>query len=178
MTQEEFKKLASSGNRVEYGGIVADIMSDGMTGRRKLNEFVRETSKTDHDWLTIETGVYPVREWGGYIYIVTGTIDLTLERQSLEVVDVTDTIQDVALFPKWPGQGGTRDLAVVSREIPDEGRRDLHVLGRSGKWIWRYNFADLQLRVKAGSQSDYRRSFADRMEQIETSVDAGGSIGL
>jgi hypothetical protein len=164
------------------GEIVRQLRSD----RAARKDFIKSWESKTNSFMDVSIRFCPVREWLGYTYLFTGKIDLVEGRQTIEVLDVTDCLDQMALFPEWAGQdneywhggNGSRRYAALIQETPDEGREELHVLGEDGKYIWRYNFADLPVRVVSGSTGDYRRTLADQMEQIEQSVEAGGSIGL
>ena len=126
-----------------------------------VNELRRNLGAWDEyrnrDRRFIERKKYPVREWGGFRYIVYGTIDLTAEPQSVTVIDITDV--DAALFQNRipdtadiPGLEAERDFAVVI--TPDEGH--MAVLLENGIETWVMT-AELPVRVVPGTRDDYRR---------------------
>jgi hypothetical protein len=117
-------------------------------------------------------------EWFGRKYVVTGNIKLTDGLQKLEVIDLTSIETgkypfQVALFANtWPEQS-TRKFALVYHV--DEGHDG--ILLESGSDIW-VNYADLPIRVIPGTKQDAQLVREQQMDELEASVDAGGSIGL
>lgn len=123
-----------------------------------------------------EINMYPVREWFGFKYIVTGKMDLITGRQNLEVVDITENFEEIALFAKSRPEQTKREFAIVFHTEIDEGS-ETTVLREDGGHR-HVRFADLPVSVVRGTQQDYRDLKDDQMDMLEQSVDAGGKIGF
>lgn len=139
---------------------------------------------------------YPIREWNGQTLIVMGHIDLRQGMQRLTVIDITDSIGAdvdhalrVARFAKsWPEQGRFQTFDGETKEEidrrvrcwalvlePDEGHTSVMTESKFSPWKWA-RYADLAVRVESGTREDMRTIRALQMDELEQSVDAGGSI--
>jgi len=115
----------------------------------------------------------PVREWEGFMYIVTGKIDLREGRQNLLVIDITNCFDKVAFFADSYPEQTNREYAIVI--FPDEGQ--ISVLMESGSELW-FNLGVLPICIEPGTVQDYQEMKIEEMERMEAWVDAGGSICL
>ncbi len=93
----------------------------------------------------------PVRQWNRYKYIFTGKIDLREGRQDLLVIDITNCLDEVALFANSYPECTKREYAVVI--FPLEG--DIRVLMENGSEP-RFQLRTLTVRVEPGTVQDYQ----------------------
>jgi len=111
-----------------------------------------------------------MRVWFGRRYLVEGKINLTPDAQSLDVFDITDL--NAALFPD-PNRPYDENSQMGIIEYPDEGSLAVLLEDGADQWI---RPAYLPVRVQPGTTEDYRTTDLRIMDELEASVEAGGSI--
>lgn len=147
--------------------IVANIRNDFRGWMKQLRANV-----PDYE----EVNMYPVREWFGFKYIVTGKMDLISGRQNLEVIDITENFEEIALFAKSRPEQTKREFAIVFHTEIDEGSETTVLRSDGGHRHVR--FADLPVSVVRGTGQDYQNLRDEQMDMLEQSVNAGGKIGF
>lgn len=150
---------------------------------------LRNDSKWGYDRTAMRNlsdyNLYPTRKWGEFIYAVAGEIDLRAGAQRLRVYDITGCMASAALFVA--GYYGEYDtLAELLADYPNanvnvliyEGEGNAGILnndGFGGRWL---SSADLPIEVVPASTAARHRIREEQWEELEGSVDTGGSIGL
>lgn len=111
----------------------------------------------------------PVAEWQGKRYILPSGITLA----PYQNVDVIELPKNAALFTNtWPEQPGwPRRYALLTE--PDEGHSSVLLENGIETWV---SYAVLPVRMSPGTADDYRRLHRQLMDDLEHSIDSGGSL--
>lgn len=141
--------------------------------RNEMNRVIRET----------DFNLYPVRKWGEFTYAVTGKIQLRAGAQRLPVYDLTGI--DFAIFVHPDSiVGEYESLEELLTDYPNANIQVLiyegegHAMqlcesGRVGEWL---RDADLPIEVVPASAASRLQIREQQMDELEASIDVGGSI--
>jgi hypothetical protein len=140
-----------------------------ISGRKILMKFTIEQFRTDKQVRrdVLDTSKYgdwnmcEIFRWGIYTYVHTGRVRLIIGVQNLHVIDVTDTILNIARFHdryhNYPAEQNEGNYAMVY--TPDEG--ECVGLLHMDNDDHHYYIADLPIYIGVGADAELTGSFGD-----------------